>query len=208
VPKILRALSAVCGAVYFVTTAWHPFPGSAVIKGLSIAALAVMAFPYSVALGIALALSSVGDVLLDWDPKELFIYGLGSFLLAHIAYAALFARSSKRGSGAAPGRRWAVIAVAAYAAIFAAWLIPSLGSLTVPVLVYIGAITAMMITCLMAQFTQRRIEAGALLFLISDSLLAMDKFKTPVPLRDYLVWGTYYCAQYLIATGYLKSGRV
>jgi hypothetical protein len=47
---------------------------------------------------------------------------------------------------------------------------------------------------------------GAVLFLISDSLLAIHKFKAPMPLRDYLVWSTYYLGQCGIALGYLASG--
>jgi len=35
----LRLISAVCSAIYLVATAWHPYPGSAIIKGLSIALL-------------------------------------------------------------------------------------------------------------------------------------------------------------------------
>jgi len=45
------------------------------------------------------------------------------------------------------------------------------------------------------------------LFLISDSILAVNKFKTEVPLRDYLVWATYYAAQYAITTGFLVRKR-
>ena len=41
--------------------------------------------------------------------------------------------------------------------------------------------------------------------MISDSLLAIHKFKEPVPLRDYLVWTTYYLGQCGIALGYLAS---
>jgi hypothetical protein len=41
--------------------------------------------------------------------------------------------------------------------------------------------------------------SGAISFLISDSLLAIHKFKTPVRLRDYLVWVTDYAGQCGIA---------
>ena len=39
---------------------------------------------------------------------------------------------------------------------------------------------------------------GAILFLVSDSILALDKFRSPLPLRDLLVMSTYYAAQLLI----------
>jgi len=95
------------------------------------------------------------------------------------------------------------LAVMLCAALVAAWLIPTLGSLAIPVALYISAITAMVICAILARFPSSWVVTGAILFLISDSILAVDKFKTPVPLRDYLVWITYYAAQYAITTGLL-----
>jgi uncharacterized membrane protein YhhN len=43
------------------------------------------------------------------------------------------------------------------------------------------------------------------LFLISDSILAVSKFKSPMPAGGYLIWGTYYLAQYGIAIGFLRE---
>jgi uncharacterized membrane protein YhhN len=41
--------------------------------------------------------------------------------------------------------------------------------------------------------------------MLSDSLLAIGKFNGPFPGRGYLVWATYYAAQYLITTGVLQN---
>jgi uncharacterized membrane protein YhhN len=87
-----------------------------------------------------------------------------------------------------------------------AWIVPSVGALAVPVVLYICALTAMVSTAILARFRQRWVAVGAILFLVSDSLLAVHKFKEPVPLRDYLVWSTYYLGQCGIALGYLSSG--
>ena len=83
--RLSTVLSVVCGFVYLVTAPWQPYPGSVIVKGLSVGPLAVLAFVAgSPILGTALALSALGDVLLDLDPERLFVFGLGSFLVAHL----------------------------------------------------------------------------------------------------------------------------
>ena len=92
--RALLCASIACSAVYFVTKPLQPFPGSIVLKGASVALLAVTALRSlprndNFVLGAALALSSLGDVFLDLTPQR-FIAGLASFLCAHLVYAALF----------------------------------------------------------------------------------------------------------------------
>jgi len=199
----LRLASIVCSAVYLATTPWHPYPGSALIKGGSILLLACLALRASrLLLCAALVLSSIGDILLDLSP-DFFVAGLGSFLLAHLTYVLLFVRARPSPLRPKAGRLALMLAVILYAASFAAWLIPTLGSLAIPVALYIAAITAMVIAAILARFPSHWVVTGAILFLISDSILAVDKFKRPVPMRDYLVWITYYAAQYAITTGLL-----
>ena len=98
-----------------------------------------------------------------------------------------------------------VIMVAGYCGSIGAWLAPRLGSLTIPVVIYICAITVMVVTAILVRSSEPWVVWGAMLFLMSDSLLAIDKFKTPVPYRDYLVWATYYLGQYGIAIGFLRE---
>jgi uncharacterized membrane protein YhhN len=141
--------------------------------------------------------SSVGDVLLDVDPERLFVAGLCAFLAAHIVYTVLFVSNAGR------PRPLLLAAVLIYAVAVSLWIVPSTGVLKIPVTIYICAIVAMTASALRSRFGWR-VAAGALLFLASDSLLAIAKFKTQFPARDYLVWGTYYAAQYLIATGVLE----
>jgi alkylglycerol monooxygenase len=195
--KLAWWLSIALGGLYFVTLPWQPYPGSAAVKGLSIATLAAIAWLSSERLiSMALAASSVGDVLLDVGPQKLFVPGLLAFLTAHLLYTALFLQRKDR------WRWWAVLPFV-YAAVFAAWLAPDLGALHVPVFVYIAVIAAMVGSsfCLPATWMA---PAGAFLFLVSDSVLAAGRFKAPVPLGGFLVWGTYYAAQLLIARGMLK----
>jgi uncharacterized membrane protein YhhN len=201
--RLLVFFSASAAAVYLVI---HHGVG---VKGCAVGALAVLAWlsrrkeADAGLLALGLALSTTGDVLLDLDPK-LFVFGLGAFLLTHLTYIALFLRNRK---GTAAIRNWAVVAViVAYSVTLSAWIVPSVGALAVPVILYIFAITAMVATAILARFERPWVVTGAILFLISDSLLAVNKFKAPVPLRDYLVWSTYYLGQCGIALGFLAGG--
>jgi len=197
-------LSVVSSFVYLVTQPWQPYPGSFIVKGMSVGPLALLAFVAgSPMLGLALALSTLGDILLDLDPQRLFVFGLGSFLVAHVVYIFLFVRNRRRTITVGAARVLLAVLVLLYSIAVSAWLLPSLGGLIVPVAIYMCAITAMVVSAILARFQNPWIVVGAILFLISDSLLAVNKFKTPVPYRDFLVWSTYYAGQYAIATGFL-----
>jgi len=199
----LLSISAAATAIYMLT-------GGAIIKGCAVGALALLALRARGArrdaglLGLALALSTVGDVLLDLDPK-LFVFGLAAFLLAHLTYISLFVRNRARPLAPGKWRVAVVIAVLAFSAALSVWILPSVGALAVPVVLYIGAITTMVSTAILARFEKPWVAVGAVLFLVSDALLAIHRFKTPVPLRDYLVWTTYYLGQCGIALGFLTQ---
>lgn len=153
-------------------------------------------------LAAALALSSLGDILLDIDQR-FFPAGLAAFLLAHLTYIVLFVRNRARPFRAGMRRSFAVLAAVGASGALSAWIVPSVGNLAVPVILYICAITAMVSAAILTQRESSWVPAGALFFLLSDSLLAINKFKNPVPLHAYLVWGTYYLAQCGIAMGFL-----
>jgi uncharacterized membrane protein YhhN len=206
--RILRWLSVVSGCVYLATERWQPFSGSFIVKGMSVGPLALLAFlAGSPVLGLALALSTLGDILLDLDPERLFVFGLGSFLLAHLVYIFLFVRNRRRNIILGMPRVLLSALVLVYSIGVSAWLLPSLGGLIVPVAIYMCAITAMVVSAILARFSNPWIVVGAILFLISDSLLAVNKFKTPVPYRDFMVWTTYYVGQYGIAIGFLCRAK-
>src|SRR5271165_1924571 len=89
----LLIASAFCGAAYFVSLEWQPFPGSMAIKGASVGLLALMTWRLGARLlALGLAASSVGDVLLDVTSANLFVPGLCAFLAAHLIYTLRFMR--------------------------------------------------------------------------------------------------------------------
>jgi len=210
--RALLYASVAASAVYLLTGKWQPFPGSAAVKGCAVGALAALALRSrgvrrdAGVLSLGLALSTAGDVLLDLDPR-LFAFGLGAFLLAHLTYICLFVRNRAAGIRLDPPHLAGVLLVLVYSATLALWIVPSVGELALPVILYICALTTMVCSAILARFQQRWVAVGAILFLVSDSLLAIHRFKTPVPLHDYVVWTTYYLGQGGIALGYLGSGN-
>lgn len=189
--NIALAASLLCSAIYTATIATGDFTGRWAVKAASVAALAVLVRKYPL-LALALFLGSIGDALLDYNPG-FFVTGLIAFLLGHLVYTACFGAKLRFSIPA--------VLLVAYSATFVWWLWPSLGALRIPVMVYIAAITAMAISSLRIGGW---VSIGAILFVISDSLLAANRFKTAIPMRDYLVWLTYYGAQAGIALGYLR----
>jgi uncharacterized membrane protein YhhN len=132
-----------------LTQRWQPFAGSALVKGCAVGALALLALRSrgerrdAGVLALGLAFSTAGDVLLDLDARW-FAFGLGAFLLAHLTYICLFARNRTRWNPAGPAARLAaVLLILVYSATLSVWIVPSVGALAVPVVLYICALTTM-----------------------------------------------------------------
>jgi uncharacterized membrane protein YhhN len=137
-----------------------------------------------------LVLSVAGDALLLSRARTAFLAGLVAFLLAHVAYAAAFAPLSSRPA-------WALAAVAATVAAVLAWLWRHLGEMRLPVVAYCAVIGTMLWLAL--GVPSPLVRAGALLFFLSDLLVARDRFVAPGKPNRLLGWPLYYAGQYLIA---------
>lgn len=167
---------------------------------LALAILTPSADPrYQLAICVGLALSILGDVFLML-PGDRFLPGLVSFLLAHLAYLGAFTRGLHFEAAVAP-----VVAYGAVGAAVFALLWPGLGrALRAPVAVYVAVIAAMAGVAL-ARWLEiggdpsLAAAAGAGLFLVSDALLALDRFRWSFRLSRVAVLSTYWVAQYLIA---------
>lgn len=143
----------------------------------------------------ALLFSWLGDLALLIPGGTWFLIGLVLFLLAHVAYIALF--SSDVGVGRP--RRWSLVYGVWFAALILV-LAPHLGGMLVPVVVYGLVICSMAVVATRCGGT---VVAGATLFLLSDSLLAVNTFVADIeiPAVDFLVMLTYLAGQGLIALG-------
>ena len=211
----LLLLSIGSSAAYLATRGLRPSTSSVALKALSIAPLAVLAFRVlgkadgrrhaHLILAAALTLSCIGDVLLAVDPRRYFGHALRVFLLAHLAYILLFVRSWPRPLRPTGPQLILTSLVLVYSLLVTSWLASELGQHTVPGMIYASAITAMTISTILAGFSRPFVWIGAILFMVSDSLIAAVRFKTGWTLAGYLIWPTYYLGQYGIAVGFLRE---
>jgi uncharacterized membrane protein YhhN len=148
----------------------------------------------------ALIFSGCGDLLLAFD---LFIYGVGAFLLAQLSYAWIF-KSYWQGLQ----QRWLLTALlSGYVVVMGSILLPNLGDLQLPVLAYLIVIATMGLLAAQSSLPIRWAVIGALLFIVSDSFIAINKFVTPLPMAGFLIMSTYYAAQLMLVNSLLARSH-
>ncbi len=157
-----------------------------------------------------------GDILLIFQQVDgiYFVLGLSAFLLGHLGYIVAFTRTSDEGHNIALIKRqgWVMVLVFAYGYFFFKQLEPHLGEMIFPVLLYTVVICLMLLLAVnryerVDRKSFQLIALGALLFVVSDSVLAWNKFVDPLPFSHSLIMTTYGLAQFFIAAGAMIQGR-
>lgn len=166
--------------------------------------------PFKIWVILALVFSFIGDVLLLFaDGNELFfLFGLIAFLLAHLVYIKIFSFNQNKGLNLWP----VLIGFILYGTLLFLMLKNHLGQLLVAVAVYMLVILSMGISAYRRKGAVtlesfRLVFTGALLFMASDSILAINKFYSTIPYNRFLIMVTYAFAQYFIVIGLLKTNR-
>lgn len=144
--------------------------------------------------------SWAGDVLLQSPGSMGFLLGLAAFLVAHLFYIGAFLML---GTGRVKIWVWAYLMW--YGALLAL-LSPGLGALVVPVIAYGAALGTMAI---LSTRVNAVVGWGGLLFLLSDSILAMDRFMPgfALPASDFVIMTTYLVGEGLIVYGVVRALR-
>lgn len=156
----------------------------------------------------ALLFSLIGDFQLIYagEYESLFLGGLLAFLIAHIMYIIQFSRTRNKDVGiSAP-----LLVLLAYAASMLWYLSDSLNDMAIPVAVYIAVILIMILFAYLRDDSMMDnsyiyVLSGALLFMLSDSIVGITRFKSDIPFSRILVMGIYGIAQLLMVLGILKS---
>jgi uncharacterized membrane protein YhhN len=205
---LLFLVSAAASLTFLLT---HPLTAGdwpVIFKVLSILLLSVLGFRVDGLLGGALALSSLGDFLLgvrrlgSLNGESLFLLGLGSFLIAHLVYIALFRKyQALVWWNPSPARVWGVLAILVALGSMLRILRQSFGSMLIPVVVYSLVLSCMGISAMLADLGTPLAGFGALLFIASDAMIAISRFRGPFPGNEQFIWITYYSAQFLILRG-------
>ncbi|HEU5291175.1 MAG TPA: lysoplasmalogenase, partial [Cyclobacteriaceae bacterium] len=151
-------------------------------------------------------------LMLQQSNPNYFMFGLGAFLFAHVFYIFAYQQHCGDESGhelqGLQKIRFALPIVLAGTGLVTI-LYNRLGDLKIPVLLYAGVLTYMVLRALF-RFGRTNASSfamvfgGAILFMISDSLIAINKFLEPLSRADFWVMTTYISAQYLIVKGLLK----
>jgi len=147
----------------------------------------------------ALSLSAMGDLFLAFAGRAWFKRGLLSFLTAHIIYAGLFSDDAPAGAWSSGPVLVTAGLISLLTILLLARLWQNLGALRFPVVAYCLAI-AIMILAAVASGNVFLI-GGALLFALSDLMIAIREFHRPFPFARHAIWLTYFPAQLLIFVG-------
>ncbi|KAJ2031636.1 hypothetical protein IWW57_000617 [Coemansia sp. S610] len=141
-----------------------------------------------------LLFSTLGDICLMIPREDMFVPGLLSFLVAHILYTASFRNAPMSLS-------WTVVPFGAFAAAMMTALYP--GVAKEEMVVQVGVVVYMLVISGMAYRASLSGNAllivGTLLFCLSDSILAWDKFLHSYEWCEFGIMITYYAAQLCIA---------
>jgi uncharacterized membrane protein YhhN len=170
--------------------------------------------PVTLSVAMAIIFSCLGDVLLmlQKSNQNYFMFGLGAFLFAHLFYIFSYKQYRREESGnelqGLQRIRFALPIVLAGTGLVTI-LYSRLGDLRIPVLLYAGVLTYMV---LVALFRFGRTNAtsfamvfsGAILFMMSDSLIAINKFLEPLSNAEFWIMITYISAQFLIIQGLIR----
>ncbi len=213
----LMALTIQSAMAATLTGALGILPVHFVVKPLTMLlaiAFVMTAIPASkarVLLVIALVFCGLGDVLLML-PGALFIPGLAAFLVAHLFYIALM-RQDTSSLPWFPNRRALALLLVVAAGMYG-YVWPGLPD---PVLKLAVAVYALVIALMAAQAVGRAtalrrpgaiaVAAGACIFMLSDSLIAINRFVQPIDLSAWWILSTYYLAQILIVDQVLPTRR-
>jgi uncharacterized membrane protein YhhN len=182
------------------------FPGQPAVKALMAVLLAVGAMWHPILrerrwLVAALLFSAGGDFFLAmpwWQPS--FVLGLGSFLVAHLCY--LGALLPLRGPSRPRLVASAVVIVACVGLLV--WFWPRLvaDGLTIPVLVYMAVLAAMVCSALLARLPTPWTALGAVSFAISDGMIGIGRFVLDSHALEVPIWWVYATSQVLITAGF------
>lgn len=181
----------------------------------------------------AFAFSWVGDVALMFVPNNesdtvlmgiaknpnYFLVGLVGFLITHVLYTVAFSKVALQSAEALlPKKLWVFIPLAVYMVALLSMLVPAINSneltkpFLIPVLVYSSAIATMVVFAInrfkrVNDSSFAMVFGGALLFMISDSIIAINKFMHPFQTAGIFIMVLYIAGQYFIAKGMLAQDR-
>ena len=188
-PAILVSIVFYLLAILFFSPIQMPYKLAYPLAFLTLCALRYSSWPMVLAMGF----SALGDYM---GVCHNFWGQMGSFALAHIAFVVFFYREYRK-ERAMVGIKWKSAIVGLYGIVVGMCIVPHVqGPLQIGVSVYILLILAM---CILAWLQKNPFYAiGAWLFVFSDTILAWNKFVSPIEWAGYLIMVPYYLGQWVL----------
>jgi uncharacterized membrane protein YhhN len=192
--------------LFVVLLQFEPYPGNFIIKAIPATSLAILTFiavssSRGKLLFTALLFCAAADIALEVAAGQYFVIGLGLFLVAHIFFIITFTRDFKFQMSKLP----VVVLFIVYSVMMAFILTPSLKEMAIPVYAYMTALTLVGVFASLRSAKNDFTLYGAISFIVSDSVLAINKFMMPVAAADYVIMVTYYLSLFLIVYGFLRE---
>ena len=195
-PAIIISIVFFLLAILFFSPIQMPYKLAYPLAFLTLCALRYSTWPMVLAMGF----SALGDYM---GVCNNFWGQMGSFALAHIAFVIFFYRLYQQ-EKSTMGIKWKSAIVGLYGMVVGMCIVPHVqGPLQFGVTVYILLILAM---CILAWMQKNPFYAlGAWLFVFSDTILAWNKFVSPIEWAGYLIMVPYYLGQWVI---FVQSVRI
>jgi alkenylglycerophosphocholine hydrolase len=206
VQKFMLYVFAVFALLFIALLPFEPYPGNFAIKAVPALSLSVLAFAAVTGtrgklLFTALLFCAAADIALELAGGKYFVAGLGLFLIAHIFFIITFSRDFKFQKSKIP----IIVLLVVYSSMMGLVLTPTLKEMAIPVYAYMTALTLVGVFASLRAAKNDFTLYGAIAFIVSDSVLAINKFMMQVIAADYIVMITYYASLFLIVYGFLKD---
>lgn len=204
---VLLFAAAALALLYLLTGYGVPvdYPATVALKASGILLLAVFAARrQAFLLALALAASAIGDAMLALDPVRMTL-GIAAFGTAHLLYGWIFLRQLRHTGSRGPVGYVLTALLVVFGIAMLAWIQPGMGELRIPATAYNAIILVMAILAVLSRASWLAI-IGALLFVASDSLIALDLFRDYDPAwRGPAVWISYVAAQFCLTLGLVRE---
>lgn len=207
--KIQTTLFVVFAGSFSVSSYFEPYPFAWLVKILPMFVLFWVVWPLTSSAPsehlsnvklflVAIVFSSFGDVFLALGRDDMFIFGLGSFLVSHLFFISSFRPFNLSGLKFFP--LYGGVGLGLFSLMS-----PNLGELALPVFVYMLVLVTMAISTISSHKSSKWLVLGGISFVVSDSLIGLNKFYTPIPHVGLCIMVTYYFAQFALVKGIVNA---
>ncbi len=210
VQKMLLLTSLVAAFIFALLIPWRPYTNAIILKWLPVGALSFFALCNPVSRQVLLFSASIfchsiGDLLLEIHPMFYLLPAMLAFGLGHLGYSMVFLQNKSKPIQISLKRKILLSILVIFTLGMLGILITKIPSnKLIPIILYLTIITSMAIASILSRLG-KTVICGALLYIISDSIIAMNIFIYNIPFAGYLICPTYYIGQLLIILGFLTK---